>query len=240
MYKHNTISLVIPCYNEESGLEEILRKTSPLIDEVIVVDNDSNDSGAEVAKRHGALVMHLKKRGYGLACKLGLSKASKDIIVLIDGDNTYPISDAGGLIRSLEEKDLDFLTGCRFPLVDKTAMPFVKRISNRITSWIIRKLFHINLVDSQSGMFVLKKEFLSKILPSNPGMGFTHEIKLRAWLNQDIRSAEEHINYQKRIGRVKYRPFRDGLETIWDLFKFWYLYKSNKDKPSLDTDIVLR
>ena len=228
MYKNKKISLVMPCYNEEKGVEEILKNKPSFIDEVIVVDNNSNDKTLDTAKNYGATVLHLAKRGYGLAYQVGLSKTSGDIIIMIDGGNSYPIYNVERFLIYMERENYDFLTGCRSPLIDKKTMPFIKRISNHFISWLIRTCFHIDLVGSQSGMFVFKSALLPKIIPLNSGMGFTHEIKLKTWLNPQIRSSELYINYQKRIGKVKYRPIRDGIKTFYDMITFLWSYNKNR------------
>lgn len=221
MFKARKISLVIPCYNEEKGLEAILKHKPVWMDEVIVVDNNSKDQTAEVARRYGARVLRLEKKGYGRSYQKGLAEASGDIILMMDGDNTYPIQDAERFVRHLEDQGFDFVSGCRFPLSDEKVMPMVKRISNRFFSWFLRKWFAVNLQDSQSGMCAFRKAILPKILSKNPGMGFGQEIKLNAWLDPDLKTSEIRIAYRRRIGKVKYRAIQDGLKSFYDTFPFW-------------------
>ncbi len=215
------ISLVIPCYNEEEGLRLLLRNMPSFVDEIIVVDNRSNDNTAEVAREHGAKVLFLDQRGYGLACQKGLPEASGDILAVMDGDNSYPVQYLEKLVTPLLRNHCDFVNGCRFPLSDKNAMPQVKRISNRFFSWFIRVCLSISLMDSQSGMFAFKKGILSVILSAHPGPAFAQEVKLNAWLNRHIKCFEIHISYQTRAGKVKYRAIRDGSETVFCLFSYF-------------------
>jgi glycosyltransferase involved in cell wall biosynthesis len=217
MYNKKKISLVMPCHNEERGLKEIFAKIPKCIDEVIIVDNNSSDDTAAIAKRHNAKVFFLEKLGYGLAYQAGLSEVTGDLIVMMDADNTYPTSEIKNFITAIIEKNYDFLTGCRFPLRNKNAMPRYKQISNYFISWMIRKYFKIDLVDSQSGMFVFKKELLPEIMSVNPGMGFSQEIKIKAWLNPSIRCKELHISYQKRVGKVKFQAIKEGLKNLYDV-----------------------
>lgn len=224
MYSNKRVSLVIPCYNEEQGLDIVLNNKPVFIDELIVIDNDSSDRTSEIAGKYGVKAVYLKEKGYGLACQAGLRHASGEIIIIMDADNSYPILETKKFLAHMESKQCDFITGCRFPLMDKHSMPFIRRVSNYFISWLIRKCFHIQLTDSQTGMFVLKRHLLETVIPSNCGMGFTQEIKLKAWLNPNIRTAELHINYQKRIGKSKYRPIRDGAKTLWDIFIFLSAY----------------
>ena len=222
MYSNKKITVVIPCYNEEKGIEKILQKKPSFIDEIIVVDNNSDDDTPVIAKRYGATVLFVKERGYGAAYRKGLSHPLKgDIIVMLDGDDSYPISEVEKFIIHAEVNNYDFLSGCRFPLSDKGAMPFIKRMSNYFISYLIRKCFRIGMIDSQSGMIVFRRRLLEKIFPLNPGMGFSQEIKLKAWIDPSIRSGELHVNYHVRSGTLKFRPIRDGLSVLRDMLVFY-------------------
>ncbi|MBN3040437.1 MAG: glycosyltransferase family 2 protein [Candidatus Omnitrophica bacterium] len=225
MYKDKKVSLILPCYNEEQGLEYILSNRPLFFDEVIVVDNNSSDSSADIARRHNASVCFLSKRGYGRACRKGLEKASGDIVLMMDSDASYPVDESGKLIEELAEKKCDFISGCRFPLNNKRAMPWIKRKSNRFFSSLIRFLFSIGLKDSQSGMIAFRKDILNEILPDNYDMEFGMRLKLQAWVNPNIRCYEAHINYRSRIGRVKYRSIIDGAKTVLDMFLFYFTFR---------------
>ena len=90
MYKGLSISVVIPCFNEEEGIAHVLRGLPDYVDEAIVVDNNSTDGTAEVARELGARVIHESCKGYGSAYQAGLPAATGDIIATVDGDGTYP------------------------------------------------------------------------------------------------------------------------------------------------------
>ena len=126
MYNNKKISLVIPCYNEERGLEAVLQNKPSFIDEVIIIDNDSNDKTADVAKRCRATIIHEKERGYGRAYQAGLPKAKGDIIVMLDGDNSYSLPEAERLLSHMKTRQCDFVSGCRYPLINKNAQPLIK------------------------------------------------------------------------------------------------------------------
>ena len=90
MYREKRISLVMPCLNEEQGLPEVARDLPAIVDQVIVVDNNSTDNTAAVARSYGWTVVSETRRGYGRAYKTGLAAATGDVIVTMDGDGTYP------------------------------------------------------------------------------------------------------------------------------------------------------
>jgi len=218
MYKKNKISLIMPCYNEEVGLVEILKKVPYFFDEVIVVDNGSEDGTSKIAEAFGAKVIFEAKKGYGQAYKSGFSASSGDIIVAMDGDNSYPIEEAEKLISFLIVNNLDFVSGCRFPLKEKEAMNFLNRIGN----WLLTLFFFLatfkKIKDSQSGMWVFKRSILEKMQLQNTGMGFSEEIKMEALLNPEIKFAEEYIFYKNRLGEVKLKKWKDGFSNLIFLF----------------------
>ncbi len=220
MYNSKRISIIIPCYNEEEGIEAVLRSKPDFIDEVIVVNNGSQDRTAQVAKTLGARVFDEKKRGYGWACQRGLLEASGDILILMDGDNNHSMGDVKNLLGCLEREACDFVTGSRFPLHERDSMPWINRVANQFISWVVRRRFSIHLTDSQSGMNAFKKIWLKEIVSSNPGMGFSQELKIKAWTHPQIKCRQTPINYQKRIGRVKFRVVRDALKNLYDALIF--------------------
>ena len=135
MHGQKKISLVMPCYNEESGLQEILSGDLSLVDEIVVVNNNSTDRTAEVASNFGARVISEKKQGYGWAYQAGLAAANGDIIIAMDSDNSYSLKTALGLVEKLCQNDLDFISGCRFPLANKKAMNSLNRLGIYFLHW---------------------------------------------------------------------------------------------------------
>jgi len=208
MYRGFSISVVIPCFNEEAGVAHVLRGMPDYVDEVIVVDNNSTDGTAEVARDLGARVIHEGRKGYGSAYQAGLPAATGDIIATVDGDGTYPSAWIAALIDELLAGGLDFISASRFPLQDPRAM----RRRNR--------LFLYPFADSQSGMWVFRRAALRWLAPRQPGMAFSEEIKLDALRAPQIRFGERPIAYYERIGETKLFTWRDGFHNLWYLFRY--------------------
>jgi glycosyltransferase involved in cell wall biosynthesis len=219
LYKGQRITIVIPCLNEEEGIRKVLAEVPPPVDEVIVVDNNSTDRTAQVAQEMHAKVIFEKERGYGRAYKTGLFQAQGDIILTLDGDHSYPIQSIVDLLDILIDENLDFLSASRFPIKREGAMSFKHYIGNKILSLTMSILFGKWIKDSQSGMWVFRKEALSKMRLESNGMSFSEEIKIEAIINKDINFEEVPIDYSQRAGEVKLKPWRDGLKNILFLFK---------------------
>jgi glycosyltransferase involved in cell wall biosynthesis len=218
MRQNLKLSLVIPCYNEEDGVREVIGRCPAEIDEIVVVDNNSTDGTAAVARGLGAVVVSEKRPGYGAAYKAGLRAATGDIVVTLDGDGTYPPEAILALVDTLVDKRWDFLSACRFPLSDPKAMGFTNRLGNWVLTVTAMLLFFKPIRDSQSGMWVFKRAILERLTITSDGMPFSQEIKLEAILH-GFRFGETHIAYGARIGEVKLQKWRDGWLNLSFLFR---------------------
>jgi len=219
MYKERRVTVVIPCLNEEKGIQQVLTDLPAFVDEVIVVDNNSTDRTAEVARRMGAIVIHELNRGYGRAYKKGFEYASGDIIVTLDGDYSYPVDALSYLLEAFLHCRVGFLSASRFPILDPDSMSTKHRIGNFILSAVMSVLFIRWVSDSQSGMWVFRRDALSKMRLRSDGMAFSEEIKIEAIRNRAIGFREIFINYSNRVGEKKLQPWRDGIRNIAFLFR---------------------
>ena len=208
-----TISVVIPCYNEETGVREVIGRMPAEVDEVVVVDNNSTDGTATVAAALGARVVPERTPGYGAAYKAGLRAAAGDVIATLDGDGTYPPEEIPRLVGVLVDRDLEFLSTSRFPLADPRAMGATNRFGNRVLTAATAVLYGRRLRDSQSGMWVFRRTALERLRLTSDGMAFSEEIKLEA-LRRGLRFGEEHIPYGVRSGQVKLQKWRDGWSNL--------------------------
>ena len=219
MHRGMTISVVIPCYNEEEGVKQVIETLPSGVDEVGVVDNNSTDRTSEVAKSLGAKVVFEKRKGYGAAYKAGLPAVSKDITITMDGDCTYPSEQIPELVDFLIDRDLDFISAARFPLKNPKAMNFSNKMGNMILTIAMLILYGKNIKDSQSGMWIYKSNIYSKLNVTSDGMPFSEEIKIEAIRAKDVRFSEYHVNYHPRVGEVKLDKWRDGFRNLLFLLK---------------------
>ncbi len=219
MYKGLSLSVVIPCFNEEHGIASVLRSMPDYVDQVVVVDNNSTDETGRIAQELGAEVVFETKKGYGNAYKAGLPIARCDIIATADGDGTYPTCSVGPIIDFMLAKRYDFISASRFPLRNPRAMRFRNVLGNKILTYTTRLLWLRWIADSQSGMWVFHRDVLKQIALESGGMPFSEEIKLKVISHPRLRFGEYHINYSERIGETKLFPMKDGVENLFFLFK---------------------
>jgi len=219
MYKNFRITVVIPCLNEEQGIQKVLQDLPPFVDEVIVVDNGSTDRTAAIAREMGAYVITELHRGYGRAYQSGFSRATGDIIVTLDGDHSYPVDALSYLLEAFMHCRVGFLSASRLPVLTDNAMSTKHKIGNWILSFVMSLLFFRWVHDSQSGMWVFRRDALDKMNLTSDGMAFSEEIKIEAIKNRDIGFREIFISYSQRVGEKKLRPWRDGVHNLAFLFR---------------------
>ena len=219
MYKDRKVTVVIPCLNEEEGIRKVLNDLPKFVDEVIVVDNDSTDRTAAVARELGAIVVDEMNRGYGSSYKRGFAHATGDIIVTLDGDHSYPVDALSYLLEAFLHSGVGFLSTSRFPVLNPEAMGWKNMVGNRILSWTMSVLYLRWVSDSQSGMWVFRRDILDRMKLTSDGMAFSEEIKIEAIRNRDIGFREIFINYSQRVGEIKLQLWRDGVRNLWFLFR---------------------
>lgn len=210
--------MVIPCLNEEEAIGAVIRSIPDFVDEVLVVDNGSEDNSAKIAQALGARVVVEPRRGYGRAYRTGLESATGQIIATTDADGTYPIHLLGRLLDEFEARDLDFASACRFPLQRRDAMSLRNVIGNKIFTLTARLLFSIDVKDVLSGMWIFRRELLPRMRLESDGWSFSQDIKIEAFKCDGARCGEIRIPYQVRVGQVKLPAWRAGLSALLSLF----------------------
>lgn len=219
MYKNQRVTVVIPCLNEEEGVRKVLEAIPSFVDEVIVVDNGSTDRTAAVARELGALVVSELNRGYGRAYKTGFSRATGDVIVTLDGDHSYPADALSYLLEAFMHCRVGFLSASRLPTLTPEAMSLKHKVGNRVLSFMMSVLFLRWVNDSQSGMWIFRRDALKHMNLTSDGMAFSEEIKIEAIRHKEIGFREMFINYSQRVGEIKLRPWRDGFANILFLLR---------------------
>lgn len=221
------VTILLPTLNEEGGigptLQAIDRAAFARLGwdlEFLVVDGSSQDRTREEAERHGARVLVEPRRGYGRAYKTGLPAATGDIIVTGDADGTYPFDQAHLFVQHLLANGRAFLTCDRYANLEPGAMSRKHRFGNWVLSATARGLFGIALRDSQSGMWVIRRDALPnlEVASLSDGMAFSQEIKIRAIRRLGGKFEEIPAALRPRIGEPVLASWRDGLGNLRRLY----------------------
>lgn len=218
------ISVIIPALNEEFGIgktiELIPRKEISDMGyqtEIVVVDNGSTDNTARIAHDCGAKVVSEQVRGYGNAYKAGINNATGDLIITGDADMTYPFDDMPRFIKMVEKNNFDFINTNRLSNANFNAMANTHILGNYFLSAIARFIFNWPFNDSQSGMWIFKKDIWKYLDVRSGGMSFSQEIKIEAYI-KGFKCTEVPIVYRRRVGEVKLNAVKDGLKNVMHLF----------------------
>ena len=217
------ISIIIPTRNEAVNIAKVieeLKKYSPPDSEIIVVDNNSQDNTPEIAETCGARVIRRKipGRGKGSSLILGAKEAKGNILVFIDGDNTYQPKSILNLIKPVLKEDKDIVYGSRF-LKDSICqnMTFLRYFGNRIFT-LIASLLYQKTTDLLTGFYAIKKERFFELGLENEGFEIEVEIFTKA-CQKKIKRKEVPIEYISRNRESKLNPLKDGLKFLKILFK---------------------
>jgi glycosyltransferase involved in cell wall biosynthesis len=219
------ITVVIPALNEEKGIGPVLKEipVKTLLDmgyetEVMVIDNGSKDNTRHIARQHGATVIIQPVRGYGNAYKAGFANASGDIIATGDADLTYPFEDLPEILEKMEKEDLDFISTNRLMYINPEVMKPSHIFGNKLLTTMSKILFHSPFVDSQSGMWIFRRDIWDELNVRSSGMSFSQELKIEAHI-RGFKCAEVPIKYRTRAGDTKLNIFRDGTKVMFQLFQ---------------------
>jgi hypothetical protein len=215
------VSVVLPCLNEAGSVALVVRQvldtfTANGIDgEVVVADNGSTDSSAELARAAGARVVDVPLRGYGAALRGGIAAARGTICVMGDADATYPFELLPQLVDPIRRGEADMMIGSRLGSATARTMPFLHRFVGTPTiTWLVRRAGGPDgLTDSQSGFRAFRREDLLGLDLRATGMEFASEMLIVAG-RASWRVREVETGYRERIGTSKLATGPDGLRHL--------------------------
>ncbi len=175
---------LVPAYNEEKRIGSVIRSLFGHVDEIVVIDDGSQDGTAKAARAAGATVLrHEINRGQGAALQTGQDYARKhgaDFVIHFDGDGQFDTADIGAAKQHLIESKADILFGSRF-LRQDTRIPLTKRmILLPLARWMQRFLFGVRLSDAHNGFRVLNSTALNVITITQDRMAHATEIPVLA------------------------------------------------------------
>ena len=206
-FKEN-ISVVMPAYNEEEGVGDVVSSFNNMgiVDEVVVADNNSTDRTAEIAEENGATVVHENQQGYGYAMKTALQNASNDLVVTVESDQSYNPSDIYKLLAYREDADIVFGDRTNPSMIREGAkMGSFLRIGNRFLGRALQLLFKgPRVTDVGCSFRLFRREALDKILEHDvrgPNLYATQ--LLVEPLKHDMDIVLIPVNYLERAGESK-------------------------------------
>jgi len=224
------ITVVVPCYNEEAGIAAVvkgfprtqLRRLGYKL-EVLVVDNNSTDRTAEVARAAGAKVFHEPKQGKGNAIRTAFYNISDDTdyVVMCDGDDTYKAHEILRLVEPLDSGFGDVIIGSRMGgKISDGSMKGLNRLGNWLFSFLVRIVYKVNVTDTLTGYFAWKRSVVVKLRQHLQSTGFAIEMEMitkMARMGHQIYSVP--ISYEPRLGDSSLRPIHDGARILREFLR---------------------
>ncbi|MBC8755474.1 glycosyltransferase family 2 protein [Kordia sp. YSTF-M3] len=201
------IKVIIPAYNEEDSIANVIQEIPKTVTEVIVVSNNSTDNTEANAKAAGATVLKEPQKGYGYACLKGMEYIAHqdekpDILVFLDGDySDYP-EELTKVVAPIIEDDIDFVVGARVKsLREDGSMTPQQVFGNWLATFLMKLFFGAKFTDL--GPFrAIKYKTLLHLNMQDKTYGWTVEMQLKA-LKQKLSYVEIPVKYKKRIGVSK-------------------------------------
>ncbi|MEA3438728.1 MAG: glycosyltransferase family 2 protein [Chloroflexota bacterium] len=228
-----TLTVVIPAYNEENGIEDIMDRVLAVEPdlktvgitalELIVVDDGSSDRTSSIVTAHNQvrLIQHETNKGYGAALKTGFSAAKGELLGFLDADGTYPPEFFPQLCVHARD-GAEIVVGSRRS-GGASEIPLMRKIGNLLWSNLVSILGRQRVIDPASGMRVFHREILERIYPLPDGLNLTPVMSTRA-VHEGIILVEVPIPYKERVGRSKLSVVHDGTlflnSIIWTVLTY--------------------
>ena len=216
MLSKKKIAVLIPCLNEEKTISDVIKKIQAKLDlaDIYLFDNNSSDNSRAIAKKAGALVFNVRRRGKGNVVRKMFSEVSADIYIMVDGDDTYDIINIEKMVNLLEKEKLDMVVAKRISN-DPTAYRFGHKIGNKIFSNLVKYIFGSQAGDLFSGFRVFSRRFVKSFPCNSIGFEIETELTIHA-LEQRLDISEVNCIYSSRpLGsESKLKTFGDGIKIL--------------------------
>jgi glycosyltransferase involved in cell wall biosynthesis len=212
------ISVVIPTYDEAQSIGRVLADIPAMVDEVLVVDSDSTDGTAAIARETGARVLREPRRGYGRACLSGLAAVnSPDVVVFLDGDYSDRPEEMSLLLEPLRNGSADMVIGSRLAGARaRGALPWHAVLGNRLAAGLIAFFSGVRLTDL--GPFrAVRYEALIGLGLCESTYGWPVEMIVKG-ARRGLRIVEVPVSYHPRLGSSKISgTFRGSVGAAWGI-----------------------
>lgn len=222
------LSILVPAYNEQATILEILRRVreSPFEKEIIVVDDGSTDGTRDVlpdAERAGCIVIHHERnQGKGAAVRTALARATGDIVIIQDADLEYDPRDYAQLVQPIVEGRVKVVYGSRFT-GPKMAMFFWHMIANKMLTLMTNILYDAILSDMETCYKAFRADVIKGIPLRSRRFDFEPEVTAKV-LKRGHRIFEVPISYFGReYAEGKKIGLKDAFVAVWTLLKYRFV-----------------
>jgi len=230
--KEITVTVVIPCYNEEPNIEKVLENVESvqIADEIIIVDDGSTDGSREILQKIEAenrpnvrIIYHAQNKGKGAALVTGFQAATSDVLLIQDADFEYDPREYPDLLIPIEEGRSPVVYGSRFLGGPRKAMNFLNMLANKGLTLSTNILYNAILSDMETCYKVFRREVVSDMNIHARGFEFEPEFTAKV-LKKGIRIYEVPISYNGREwDEGKKIHWTDAFIALWTLLKYRFV-----------------
>ncbi len=216
-----SLAILIPCLDEEQGIASVVadyRREFPTA-RILVIDNGSSDSTAQRASDAGADVLREPRRGKGRAIATAFALLREDLVLMVDGDGSYPVEGARRLLDAYERDPADMTTGVRTADTSSVAFRRFHRLGGAAFTAVFRLVFQYAPRDLFSGLRLFSNRFYKNVPVLFRGFELETELTVQA-VEKGFRLAEVKVPFRQRAegSTSKLRTVRDGLRILRLLF----------------------
>ncbi|HTN07501.1 glycosyltransferase family 2 protein [Agriterribacter sp.] len=233
------LSIIIPCFNEQSFIEQIIDKVRhvsldfSMEKEIIVVDDASTDGTVQIVKayiqKHESvkLILHTKNKGKGAAVQSALMEITGDIVIIQDADLEYDPADYNKMLSPIFSGRADVVYGSRFMgSGPHRVLFFWHTIGNKLLTFFSNVFTGVNLTDMETGYKMFKTEIIKSIQITEKRFGIEPEITAKICRIKDIRIYEVGVAYYgRKYNEGKKISWQDGFIAIWCILKYNLLWR---------------
>jgi glycosyltransferase involved in cell wall biosynthesis len=211
----STLTILIPCLNEERQIASVVREYAAVFPraEILIVDNGSEDGTPEVAREAGAQVIVEKRRGKARAVATGLSMIDTDLVLMVDGDGSYPAEGAQLLLKEYNREPADMITGIRSAQGDvfRPMHQWGMSVFAGVLNWV----FRFRPLDLFSGLRLFSRRFYQHVPVLSRGFELEIELTIQA-VDKSFSMTEIPVPFRSRANgsSSKLKTVRDGLRIL--------------------------
>jgi len=223
-----SLCILIPCLNEERGVSSVVREFRDQFPKarIVVVDNGSTDKTAVLARDAGAEVVEERVPGKACAVLRAFSEIDSEILIMVDGDDSYPAEGAQRLYDQFQKEASDMITGIRRSLKSKSAFRPLHQTGTSAFAQVLGIVFGYKPLDIFSGLRLFSQRFYKNVPIHSRGFELEMELTIQA-IDKGFSMAEVEVPFRERAqgSRSKLRTVRDGLQILRLLLFLFRDYK---------------
>jgi glycosyltransferase involved in cell wall biosynthesis len=216
-----SVAVLIPCLDEERGIADVVAEFRRELPEarILVIDNGSTDATAKLASQAGAEVWREPRRGKGRAITTAFARLEEDVVIMVDGDGSYPAGGGRLLLAEYLKDPADMITGLRTPGSAAAVFRPFHRLGGAAFAWVFRLVFHYAPGDLFSGLRLFSKRFYKNVPILFRGFELETELTVQA-VEKGFRLSEVAVPFRERAegSNSKLRTVRDGFRIFRLLF----------------------